>query len=392
MAAAAAPSPMHTHSASSWVEVSLPALQRNFSAIQSQVGREVDVCPVIKSDAYGHGATGCALGLRNAGAKWFAVSTTEEGVALRNRGIQERVLVLSGFWPGEEEELIRHALTPAVWERGQIELLEKSTERMKPSHRPAIHLKVNTGMNRLGADRQDLENIFETVRLSPRIFLEGIFSHYASSEVVNLPDGDEQLRRFREAVALAERMGLDPPLKHMANSAALTSRPQAWLNLVRPGLAVYGYCLPLTAAAPGNAVPSGLALEPALTWKTRVVQVRDVPAGEQIGYSSGQITKSPTRVAIVPVGYGDGLSRRLSSRGRMIVRDAYAAILGNVSMNLTALDVTRIPGASAGDEVMVVGRSSSCEITAWEHAALAATIPYEILCNISGRLPRKYVE
>jgi alanine racemase len=148
----------------------------------------------------------------------------------------------------------------------------------------------------------------------------------------------------------------------------------------------------LTSLVPGSHVPNGLALQPALTWKTRVLQVRDVKAGEQIGYSSGHITQSPTRVAIVPVGYGDGLSRRLSSRGRMIVRDAYAAILGNVSMNLTALDVTRIPGVSPGDEVMVIGRAPSCEITAWEHANLAATIPYEILCNISGRLPRKYVE
>jgi len=394
--AAIGPAPMPTHSASasasSWVEVSLPGLRRNFRAIQSQVGPEVNVCPVIKSDAYGHGAIGCALGLRDAGAKWFAVSTTEEGVALRKNGIQERVLVLSGLWPGEEEEIVRHQLTPAVWQRGQIELLEKSAERLNPSYRPDFHLKINTGMNRLGADRQDLENIFEAVRQSPHIFLEGIFSHYASSEVVNLPDGDEQLRRFREAVAVAERMGLEVPLRHMANSAALTSRPQAWFNLVRPGLAVYGYCLPLTSAVRGHAVPGGLALEPALTWKARVRQVRDVPAGEQVGYSSGHITRSLTRVAIVPVGYGDGLSRRLSSRGRMIVRGAYAPILGNVSMNLTALDVTGIPGVCVGDEVTVLGRAQSCEITALEHASVASTIPYEILCNISGRLPRKYLE
>jgi alanine racemase len=390
--AGAGPTPMHTHSASSWVEVSLSALSRNFRAIQSQVGPGVNVCPVIKSDAYGHGAIGCALGLREAGARWFAVSTTEEGVALRKKAIQERVLVLSGFWPGEEDELVRHKLTPAVWERSQIELLEKSAEKIKPLHRPAMHLKINTGMNRLGADRQDLEKIFEVVRLSPHIFLEGIFSHYASSEVVNLPDGDQQLRRFREAAAQAEQMGFEIPLKHMANSAALTSRPQAWFNLVRPGLAIYGYCLPLTSAVSGSAVPSGLALEPGLAWKTRVLQIRDVPAGEHIGYSSGHITQSPTRVAIVPVGYGDGLNRRLSARGRMIVRDACAAILGNVSMNLTALDVTSIAGVSVGDEVIVLGRTPSCAITAWEHANLAATIPYEILCNISGRLPRKYVE
>jgi alanine racemase len=394
--AGAGRSPMHSDSASSsssssWVEVSLAALHNNFRAIQSQVGPEVIVCPVIKSDAYGHGAIGCALGLRDAGAGWFAVSTTEEGVALRKKGILERVLVLSGFWPGEEEELVRYRLTPAVWERGHIELLEKSAQRIKPQHQPAVHLKINTGMNRLGADRRDLEGIFETLRLTPHVFLEGIFSHYASSEVVTAPDGDEQLRDFRDAVAMAERMGLDAPLKHMANSAALVSRPQAWFNLVRPGLAVYGYSLPLSSAPKGVPMPAGLSLQPALAWKSRVLQVREVPAGEQIGYSRGHITQSRTRVAIVPVGYGDGLNRRLSSRGRMIVRDAYARILGNVSMNLTALDVTTIAGVSEGDEVVVLGRTPSCEITAWEHANLASTIPYEILCNISGRLERKYV-
>jgi len=368
-------------------------LRHNFHAIQAHVGSQVNVCPVIKSNAYGHGITGCALALRNSGAKWLAVSTVAEGAALRQVGIQERILVLGGFWRGEEEEIIRQGLTPAVWERSHIELLQKAADAIKPQDgsRPKIHLKINTGMNRLGADIKELPGIFDAMRAAPQVVFEGIFSHFASSEVVDLPHSEEQLRQFREAVRETEANGFKPTIRHMANSAAIAGREDSWFNLVRPGLAVYGYCLPLTSAAKAE-IPQPLPLQPALTWKARVLQVRDVAAGEQIGYSSGHITKSPTKVAVLSVGYGDGLSRRLSSRGRVIIRDAYAAILGNVSMNLTAVDVTGIAGVAMGDEAIIIGQAPRCQITVWDHATLASTIPYEILCDIAGRLPRKLVE
>src|SRR5215831_4669226 len=357
----------------SWVEISTTALRHNLHAIQSHVGTQVNVCPVIKSDAYGHGATGCALALCNAGAKWLAVSTVEEGLALREAGIQVRILVLSGFWPGEEEDIIRHQLTPAVWEPSHIELLQRAAEAIKlePESRPAVHLKVNTGMNRLGADAKDLPAVFEAIRSAPQVVCEGIFSHFASSEVVDLPHGDEQIRQFEETVRQAEANGLKPGIRHMANSAAVVGKEKSWFNLVRPGLAVYGYCLPLTSAVAANtSVPQPLPLQPVLTWKTRVLQVREVAAGEQIGYSSGHITQSATKVAVLAVGYGDGLSRKLSSRGRVIVRDVYAAILGNVSMNLTAVDVTGIAGVEMGEEAIIIGQAERCQITVGEHASL----------------------
>lgn len=388
--ASAGPAPMETHPC--WVEVSLTALRNNFRAVQSHVHPETSICAVIKSDAYGHGMAGCASALRSAGAQWFAVSTTDEGIALRRRGIQERTLVLGGFWSGQEEAIIQHELTPVVWERSQIELLENAAQKLKPRQRVPVHLKINTGMNRLGADRKDLASIYQALGSAAHILFEGIFSHFASSEVVDLPHGEEQLQSFYEAIAQAEKLGLAPPIRHMANSAAIAGQPKSWFNMVRPGLALYGYCLPLTSAGSGRSVSSPeLAVKPALSWKTRVLQVRDVAAGEQVGYSSGHVTQSSTKVAVLAVGYGDGLSRRLSSRGRVIVRDSYAAIIGNVSMNLITVDVTRIPGVQAGDEATILGETPSCKITAWEHAELAATIPYEILCNIAGRLPRKYV-
>lgn len=387
--AGAAPVPTHP----CWVEVSLTALRHNFRTVRSFVHPEAEVCAVIKSDAYGHGAAVCALALQEEGARWFAVNTAEEGVALREGGIHGRVLLLAGPWRGDEEIIVKYDLSPAIWDWNHIELLETAGERLKPNRRISIHLKVNTGMNRLGADMKDLPQIYEALRSAPHLLFEGIFSHFASSETVDLPQAEEQLERFQQAIALAQQSGLNPLRRHMANSAAVAARRKSWFNMVRPGLALYGYFLPfrsVISAQPDTSLE--LPVKPVLTWKARVLQVREVPAGQTVGYSSGYVTEAPTTVAVLPVGYGDGLSRQLSSRGRVIVRNDYARIIGNISMNLTTVDVTGIPGVQVGDEVTIIGETASRKITAWEHASLTSTIPYEILCNISGRLPRKYLE
>jgi alanine racemase len=381
------------HAPPSWVEVSLTALRHNFRTLHSFVRPEAIVCAVIKSDAYGHGAIQCAQALQREGALWFAVNTAEEGVALRQAGIRGRILLLAGVWRGDEDEIVRHELTPAVWDWHHLELLENAAERLKPPRRVAVHLKVNTGMNRLGADLKDLPTIFDGLRSAGNVLFEGIFSHFASSEVIDLPFNEEQIRRFQQAIALAQAHGLTPLLRHMANSAAIAAHPQSWFNLVRPGLALYGYFLPFVSVISAQPDTSReLPVKPALSWKTRVLQVREVAAGEQVGYSAGYVAPSPTKVAVLPLGYGDGLNRQLSSRGRVIVRNDYAAILGNISMNLTAVDVTGISGVQVGDEVTIIGETASRKITAWEHASFASTIPYDILCNISGRIARRYVE
>jgi alanine racemase len=382
---------MQTHPC--WIEVSLTALRHNFRTVLSFVRPEAAVCAVIKSDAYGHGAATCALALQEEGARWFAVNTAEEGVALREGGISGRILLLAGFLRGDEEAIVRYELAPAIWDWNHIELLENAAERLKPQRRIPIHLKVNTGMNRLGVDMKDLPAIYEALRAAPHVLFEGIFSHFAASEVVDQPLAQEQLERFKQAIDLARQTGLNPLLRHMANTSAIAARPKSWFNMVRPGLALYGYFLPFMSVVSRQPDTSmELPVKPALSWKARVLQVREVPAGETVGYTSGYVTPSATKVAVLPVGYGDGLSRQLSSCGRVIVRDDYAAIIGNISMNLTTADVTGIPGVEAGDEVTILGATESRKIWAVEHASLAGTIPYEILCNISGRLPRKYVE
>src|SRR5215472_8006030 len=377
----------------SWVEVSLTALRNNFRTILSFVQPEADVCAVVKSDAYGHGALTCSVALQKEGAKWFAVSTCEEGMALRKKGITGRILLLGGVWRGEEEDVVRHELTPAVWDWNHLELLENAAEKLKPQHAISVHLKVNTGMNRLGVDLNDLLQMFEAIQSAPHLTLEGMFSHFAAAETCDAPQADVQLKRFEKALEIAARFNLNPPIRHMANSAGIVTRPGARFNLVRPGISLYGYYLPFTSVVTRGSDPSlELPVKPVLSWKTRITQIREVEPGQPVGYSSGYVTEFPTKVAVLSVGYGDGLNRQLSSRGRVIIRDDYASIIGNVSMNLTTVDVTGIPGVEVGDEVVILGGTAKRKITAWEHANLASTIPYEVLCSISSRLPRKYVE
>lgn len=382
---------MHSHP--TWVEVSLTALRHNFRTVLSYVQPEATVCAVLKSDAYGHGACACAVALQQEGAKWFAVTSAEEGVALRKVGINGRILLLGGLWRGEEEDIVQHALTPAIWDWNHLELLENAAEKLQSARPIPIHLKVNTGMHRLGVDLTDLPQILETIQSASHLQLEGIFSHFGSSEVVDLPRCDLQLQRFEQAIEAAAKLDLKPSVCHIANSAAIVAYPKSWFNLVRPGISIYGYYLPFTSVLTRSADPSlELPVKPALSWKTRVVQIRQVEAGQVVGQGPGYVTEFPAKVAVLSVGYGEGLNRQLSSRGRVIIHDDYASIIGNVSMNLTTVDVTGVPGVEVGDEVIIIGETEKRKITAWEHANLVSTIPYETLCSISPRVPRKYVE
>ena len=375
-----------------WVEISLTALQNNFATLRDYCSPEATVCCVVKADAYGHGAVECARALEKEGAMWFGVTSTDEGVELRNAGITGRILLMTGFWRGEEELVVKHDLTPTVWEWWHIELLEDAAERLGHATVP-VHVKVDTGMARLGIALADLGLFCQMLKDAQHVVAEGLSTHFASSEVIDAPDVDAQVARFDDAVMTVIESGLSPVYYHMANSAAVATRPKTWKNMVRPGLALYGYFLPFLSAITG--IPDAsleLPVKPVLSWKTRILTVRDVPARTPIGYNGSYVTQSPARIAVLPVGYADGLSRHLSSRGRVIVRDDYAAIIGNVAMDLTTIDITGIPGVDVGDEVILLGQSARRKITAWEHASHASTIPYEILCGISRRVPRRYVE
>jgi len=373
-----------------WAEVSLSALRQNYRTVADYVGTGVTVCAVVKADAYGHGAVECALALERAGAIWLGVTSLDEAIPLREEGIGTRILLMTGFWRGEEEEIIRLALTPTVWEVGQIELLERAASQLGVSQQ-TIHLKVDTGMGRLGAAPEDLPRICSVLKSSPHLKVEGLSTHIASSEVLDAPSVGDQLESFEAARKTLAECGFDPPLIHAANTSALISHHESWNSMVRPGLALYGYHLSFERA--GRAV-SGRALKlpltPALTWKTRILSLREMRAGQALGYGGTYVTKAPSRIAMLPVGYADGLNRGLSSGGRVIVRENYAPIVGRISMDLTMVDVTGIPGIEVADEVILLGSSDGLSVDAREHAELAQTIPYEILCAISKRVPRRY--
>lgn len=374
-----------------WAEISLSALRHNFRIVQRHVGAPVTVCAVVKADAYGHGAPQCARALEAEGASWFAVTCTDEGIALRDAGIRSRILLMTGFWPGEEADLIRQKLTPVLWEPWQVDLLDRAAAQLNVRPQP-VHLKVDTGMTRLGVSLGGLPALCRSLQSASHLSLEGIASHFASSDVLDAPDVEPQTRHFEEGLRMVTAQGFSPSFCHMANSGAIVSRPDSWKNMVRPGISLYGYYLPFQRS--GKAAPDVRALDvkPVLSWKTRVLSVKDVPAGERLGYSGTYTTREPSRMAVLPVGYADGLNRQLSSRGRVIIRGHYAPIVGRISMDLTLVDVTGVPGVDPGDEVILIGSNGDLSISAWEHAQLASTIPYEVLCAISRRVRRQYAD
>lgn len=373
-----------------WAEVSLDRLRQNFRAVQQHVGARVNICAVVKADAYGHGAVQCSAALEEEGARWLGVTSLDEAIPLRDAGIEARILLMTGFWRGEEEEIVQLGLTPTVWEPWQIDGLEKAAARLAISNF-AVHLKVDTGMGRLGVSLDELPGVCAGIKASSHLLLEGVSTHLASSEILDAPSYEEQLKAFEQAKRILSEAGLKPSLAHVANTSAAIARRESWNNMVRPGLALYGYYLPFERA--GREVSGSawrLNVKPVLTWKTRILSLREAGANQALGYGGTYTTRSPARIAVLPVGYADGFNRALSSRGRVIVRDHYAPIVGRISMDLTLVDVTGIPGVDVGDEVVLLGSSDGLCVSPQEHADLANTIPYEILCAISKRVPRKY--
>jgi alanine racemase len=389
-----------------WAEVSLATLRQNFRTVQKHVGPSVTICAVVKADAYGHGAVECSHALEAEGARWLGVTSLDEAIPLRDAGIQANILLMTGFWRGEETEIVRLHLTPTVWEPWQIQSLETAAATLGVSRHP-VHLKVDTGMGRLGVSLEQLPAVLAVIKSSPNLALDGLATHLASSEIMDAPSVAEQIKKFEAARRMVREAGLEPNFVHVANTGAVISRRETWASetsssetssnsngnsMVRPGVALYGYYLPFQRA--GREVSGGtlrLPVKPILTWKTRILSLRDVTANQPLGYNGTYVTRAAARIAVLPVGYADGYNRQLSNRGRVIVRDHYAPIVGSISMDLTLADVTGIPGVSVGDEVILLGSSDGLSVDALEHARLANSSPYEILCNISKRVPRRYV-
>ncbi len=358
-----------------WVEVSLGAIRANFRAARELVGPQVDVMPVVKADAYRHGAIEVSRALEAEGARWLAVSNVDEGIALRRAGIGARILVMADFLPDERGPLVDHHLTPVIY----------SLVDLASVHVP-YHLKIDSGMGRLGATE------------SPRVIagavaactapLEGLMTHFASSANYESKQTEAQITRFREVLDELTAAGHPPRYVHSSSTIPIAyQRTEAWGNLVRPGHAIYGYVSPARGPAPTQA----LHVTPALTWKTRVLSIKTVAPGSLIGYGGIHRAAREMRVAVLSAGYADGIPHRLSNRGAVIGRGKLLPMAGAVSMDLTTVDATDCPELEPGDPVTLLGREGDVSIDAQQIARLAGTISYSVLCGISARVKRLYV-
>jgi len=369
-----------------WAEIDLGAVVDNYAALGSLLPRSdaartsARLIPVIKADAYGHGAVPVARVLEAAGARMLAVALVEEGAALRNAGIASEILVLEGAWPGQERDALDLDLIAAVHDPEGIRRLQAAAEPLGRS--AAVHLKIDTGMSRLGAPWDRLEPVIEALRASDRIRLSGTFSHLAQAEEQDTAFTAEQTGRFRRALDRLRDSNLDPGEIHLANSAGLLYQPAPAGWSARPGIALYGYP-PAPERCP-------VALRPAMQVVTRIGRIRTLQTGESVGYSRLFVAPRPCRIATLPIGYADGYRRGLTGKGRGILHGRWASVLGAVSMDMIVVDVTAIPEAGLGDPVVLLGSSGSCRMDASDWASLLDTIPYEICCGISPRIPRRY--
>jgi alanine racemase len=362
-----------------WVEIDLGALKRNFRRLSALVA-PARILAVVKADGYGHGAVAVARALEPEGVAGFAVATAEEAIELREAGVAEQVLVLSPLPPDALETVRRFALTPVISSLESLTALQsfsKGNGWVAP-----LHLKFDTGMTRLGIDAREAFTAFEFVRSAPELRLEGVLSHLAEAETPESSSNELQQSRFDEVLALLSSGERAEVVVHLANSAAALHLPGARFDWVRLGIALYGY---------DSAGRRSEELEPVLSVEAEIVQVKEIPSGTRVGYGGRWTAERPSRIGIVPVGYADGYSWRLGNQAEALVGGQRVPVVGSVSMDLLALDVTDCR-AEVGERVALLGRQGAESISAVELAEKVGTIPYQLLCLFGHRLPRRAVE
>jgi alanine racemase len=392
-----------THTRPVQAEISSSRLIANYRLLLRRAGSDAELMAVVKANAYGHGAAACVPLLAAEGARWFGVTCAAEGVALREASpetlpMDARIVLMSGIWQGEAETVIHHRLTPVVWESWHLDWLDAAAQASGAGQQKiAVHLEIDTGMSRQGVRIDRLEAILARFAESPSIRMEGVMTHFHSPEELDDPATREQTERFVSAVDTIYGRGFCPEILSAGNSATLFSAKEAVgiaalarrhsaRFLMRPGLALYGYAPRFHGGSPP--LPEMEALQPVLAWKTRVVSLREIQAGETAGYNATFRAERPASLALLPVGYADGLNRLLSGCGHVLIRGQRAPIAGRISMDQTIVDVTEIPGVEIGDEVVLIGTQGNETITAWDLADLTGTIPYEVTCAIGARVPR----
>ena len=363
------------------VQVNLTRLRQNFAAIKQQVS-PAKMMPILKANAYGHGLVRTAQLMQELGADYLGVAVLEEGILLRESGITMPILVLGGVLGNQIPHFLNHDLSITASSIAKLQAIDAAAGEMNVTAK--VHLKIDTGMERIGVHYYNAESFIEASARCANVLVEGVYTHFANADAADLTHARAQLQRFQDVLAIYERKGISrPPLVHAANSGAVLQLPEARFDLVRPGILLYG-------VYPSNKVKRTVLVKPALSWKSRVVYFKVITPGHPVGYGSQWQTDKNVRAVTVPVGYGDGYFRSMSHKAQVLIRGKRYPVIGLISMDQIVVNIGK-DSAYNGDEVLLVGQSDGAGITVEELADWAGTIPYEILTNINTRVPRVYV-
>jgi len=366
-----------------WADIDLGAIEHNYTQVKRLVGKDVMLMAVVKANAYGHGTVEISQVLENMGVNYLGVATTDEAVRIRDHGIKTPILILGSILPEEVKVAKDRDITITLCSYEILNEIKRLGKPEKPDDlKIKVHIKVDTGMGRIGVWHEDALQFIKEAASQNCINLEGIYTHFSSA------GRDEfftnyQIESFERLIASIEKSWIKIPLKHAANSIATVDFKRSYLNLVRPGLIIYGMY-------PKHTFPKLIKLKPAMSLKTKVIFIKDIPAGRSISYGRTFITQKPTKIATLPIGYADGYNRGVSNKAEVLIHGQFASVVGKVTMDQTMIDVGNIKGVKIGDEVVLIGKQGRHEIRVEKLARLAGTIAYDFICGISNRVPRIY--
>lgn len=385
------PKTVHSGGRPVWAEISLQAIANNLRVTRRHIGPKPQILAVVKSNGYGLGAVPVAKALQKAGADRFGVTCANEGIELRESGIRKPILVLTGFWPGEEKRFVANRLTPTVTRLDDLKLLERAAKSARVKAPLKFHLKINTGMNRLGISPSEIGAFAAAFADCRHLQLEGTFTHFASAEDFSARQTDQQEDVFRSSLARMRELGISPGIVHMANSGAICARPSTWADMVRPGAILYGYYQSFDPPQKGQEVRRMLPVEPSLSLRARIISLRELPPGQPVGYSARFTTERQSRIAVINAGYADGILRQRTNHGCALVRGRRVPLVGTISMDLTTLDVTDVPEVALGDVVTIYGKDGNDQIRVSDVAREIGTVTSDLLCALGRRVPRYYL-
>ena len=362
-----------------WAEINLNAINNNIKVAKKSLGEGVKLCAVVKADAYGHGSVPVAKESLAAGADFLAVALVQEGIILREAGIEAPILVLGSLVPEAAELCVKYDIAHACYDEERLVALNEAA--LKLGKNAKIHIKLDTGMHRIGVEPKKAGEFASLIKNLPGIEVEGCFSHFSTADEASKEFSALQFSRYQEGVKNIESAGIKIPIKHMANSAGIAELPEYHMDMARQGITLYGL-------TPGDILEPYAEYQPVMTIKAQIAYVKELPAGEPIGYGRTKYCEGTTRVATLGLGYADGYNRHLSNKGYCVINGKKAPVLGRVCMDQIMIDVTNIPEAKLGTEAIVMGGT---EVPMNELASLAGTIGYELCCDINWRVPRVYV-